>query len=118
MQIKLRTYTGEEINVLGSISLTAQSETCTSTLPLLVVEGNGLSLIVLNWLTELRLDWKAVDVMSLTHSLEGVLEQNREIFQQGLGKIKGVEAKLHVDTTYDGSEEEAALTEICNRPTC
>ena len=42
-QIKLRTYTGEEISVLGSISVTAKSENCTSTLPLLVVEGNGPS---------------------------------------------------------------------------
>ena len=37
-QMKLRTYTGEKINVLGSISVTAQSGTCTCTLPLLVVE--------------------------------------------------------------------------------
>ena len=44
-QIKLRTYTGEEISVLGSISVTVQSETCTCTLPLLVVEGDGPSLI-------------------------------------------------------------------------
>ena len=44
-QIKLRTYTGEEISVLGLISVIAQSETCTCTLPLLVVEGDGQSLI-------------------------------------------------------------------------
>ena len=97
-QIKLRTYTGEEISVLGSISVTVQSETCTCTLPLLVVEGDDTSLIGRNWLTELRLDWKAVHAISLNHSLESILEQNKEIFQQGLGKIKGIEAKLHVDT--------------------
>ena len=97
-QIKLCTYTGEEINVLGSISVTAKSENCTSTLPLLVVEGNGPSLMGQNWLSELRLDWKTVHAMSISHSLEDVLEQNKEIFQKGLGKIKDVEAKLHVDT--------------------
>ena len=97
-QIKLRTYTGEEINVLGSVSVTAWSETSTCTLPLLVVEGVGPSLIGRNWLTELCLDWRAVHTISLSHSLEGILEQNKEIFRQGLGKIKGVEANLHVDT--------------------
>ena len=97
-QIKLRTYTGEEISVLGSISVTVQSETCTCTLPLLVVEGDSPSLIGQNWLTELHLDWKAVHAISLNHSLESILEQSKEIFQQGLGKIKGIEAKLHVDT--------------------
>ena len=44
-QIKLHTFTGEEIIVLGSISVTAQSETHTCTLPLVVVEGDGPSLI-------------------------------------------------------------------------
>ena len=97
-QIKLRTYTGEEISVLGSISVTAQSETCTCTLPLLVMEEDGPSLIDRNWLTELRLDWKAVHAISLNHLLESILEQNKEIFQQGLYKIKGSEAKLHVNT--------------------
>ena len=40
-QIKLRTYTGEDISVFGSISVTAQSETSTCTLPLLVMEGTA-----------------------------------------------------------------------------
>ena len=35
---------------------------------------------------------------SLSHSLEGILEQNKELFQQGLGKIKGIETSLHVGT--------------------
>ena len=93
-QIKLCTYTGEELNVLGSIPVTAENDDCTSTLPLLVVEGNGPSLMGQNWLTELRLNWKTVHAMSLRLSLEDVLELNKEIFQKGLGKIKGVEAKL------------------------
>ena len=47
--MKLRTYTGEEINVLGLVSVTARSDTCTCTLPLLVVDGDGPSLIGRNW---------------------------------------------------------------------
>ena len=76
----------------------AQSETCTCILPVLVVEGDGLSMIGRSWLTELRLDWRAVHAISLSHSLEGILEQSKEMFQQGLGKIKGIKANLHVDT--------------------
>ena len=68
-QIKLHTYTGEEINVLGSVSVTARSETSTLTLPLLVAEGVGPRLIGQIWLTELRLDWRAVHAISLSHSL-------------------------------------------------
>lgn len=97
-QIKLHTYTGEVISVLRSISVTTQSEICTCTLPLLEVEGGGPSLIGQNWFTELHLDWKAVHAISLNHSLESILEHNKEIFQQVLGKIKGIKAKLHMDT--------------------
>ena len=32
------------------------------------------------------------------NSVEQVVEQNREVFQQGLGKTEGVQAKLHLDT--------------------
>ena len=55
-QIKLRTYTGEEINVLESTTVTAQSGDHSATLPLLIVEGDGPSLIGRDWLTELKLD--------------------------------------------------------------
>ena len=51
-----------------------------------------------NWLTELHLEWRAVNAISLSHSFEGILEQNKETFQQGLRKIKGLEANLHLDT--------------------
>ena len=77
-QIKLRAYTGEATSVLGSVSVTAQSKTCTCTLPLLVVEGGGPSLIGQNWLTELHLDWRAVHAICLSHSLEGILKQNKK----------------------------------------
>ena len=68
------------------------------TLPLLVVEGDAPDLIGQNRLTELCLDWRSVHAISLSHSLKGILEQKKEIYQQGLGKIKGVEVNLHVDT--------------------
>ena len=55
-QIKLCTYTGEEINVLGSTTVTAQSGDHSTTLHLLIVEGDGPSLIGRDWLTELKLD--------------------------------------------------------------
>ena len=81
-QIKLRTYTGEEISVLGSMSLTAESETCTCTLPLVVVEGDSPSLVRWNWLRELRLDWRAVHAISLNHSLTCILEEHKKNFNK------------------------------------
>ena len=44
-QTKLRTYTGEQIHVLGTISANVQFKTQQETLPLLVVDGDGPSLL-------------------------------------------------------------------------
>ena len=64
----------------------------------LTFTGSGGGWPKFDRLTELHLDWEAVHAISLNHSLESILEQNKEIFQQGLGIIKGIEAKLHVNT--------------------
>jgi hypothetical protein len=41
--VKLRTYTGEELTVLGSASVTVEYKEQKETLPLVVVEGDGPS---------------------------------------------------------------------------
>ena len=48
--------------------------------------------------TELHLDWRTVYAISSSHSLEGILEQKKEVFKQGLSKVKSVDANLQVDT--------------------
>ena len=96
-QIKLHTYIGEDRCVRISF---IDSPEWNLYLHLTPAGGGGdaPSLIGQNWLTKLCLDWRSVHAISLSHSLKGTLEQNKEIFQQGLGKIKGIEVNLHVDT--------------------
>ena len=47
---KLRTYTGKQINVLETISAEVQFKQQQETLSLLVVEGDGPSLLGRDWL--------------------------------------------------------------------
>ena len=54
-QVKFHTYTKVEIEVLGSTSVTVQSRANTAT----VVKRDDPSLIGLDWLAKLQLDWKA-----------------------------------------------------------
>jgi len=61
---------------------------------LLIVAETGPILIGRNWLAELYLDWKEVNAISDNHSVNPILEHNREVFQPGLGLVKDVEAKL------------------------
>ena len=53
--VKLHTYTKEAMRVIGSITVEATYKTQAKTLPLLVVAGEGPSVIGRNWLTELKL---------------------------------------------------------------
>ena len=55
---KLRTYTGQEIPVKGSLQVTVVHGSQQKVLPLIVTEGQGPSLLGRNWLGELKLDWK------------------------------------------------------------
>ena len=79
--VQLRTYTGEEIAVTGELSVKVQSGLQVHTLPLLVVPGQGPSLLGRNWLLKLQLDWKSI--FSLRSStLQDVLDHYTILFQE------------------------------------
>ena len=91
--VQLRTYTGEEIAVTGELSVKVQSGSQVYTLPLLVVPGQGPSLLGRNWLLKLQLDWKSI--FSLRSStLQDVLDHYTILFQEGLGTLKQSKVKF------------------------
>ena len=59
-------------------------------LVLVVVAGNGPSLLGRNWLKYLRLDWKQIARLhsGKMQSLHAVLDQHPTLFQEGLGTIE------------------------------
>ena len=57
----LKTYTRETIKVLGSLSVNVAHNGQLKSLPLLVVAGNGPSLLGRDWLSQLQLDWHKVN---------------------------------------------------------
>ncbi len=55
--VQLRTYTGEQLEVLGSVRVQTKYGSAEATeLPLPVVKGDGPSLLGRNWLQSIRLD--------------------------------------------------------------
>ena len=95
---RLRTYTGEPIDVLGEIVTDVKYRTQKKQLKLLVVRGDGPSLLGRDWLMELRLEWREIRVLrSAMASLDAMLERHRDVFKDELGKIQGVEAKIQVE---------------------
>ena len=95
-QTNLRTYTGEQIRVLGRVEVVASVSHQTAKLELEVVEGNGPSLLGKDWLHKLQLDWKQIFQVRSDEQLQQILSKHQAVFQDTLGRIKDVKAKLYL----------------------
>ena len=87
-QVKLHTYTGESIPVLGELSVNVTCQGTSHILPLLVVKEDGPSLIGRNWLAMIQLDWKKL--------LDDLLHRHSSVFEDKLGTVKDLKVKLFV----------------------
>ena len=96
---KLSTYTGEVIPVLGISDVKVEHNGQTAVLPLVVIPGTGPPLLGREWLTTLRLDWQKIFQVRRQRSLHELLDAYSEVFKDTLGTVKGVSAKLYVEST-------------------
>ena len=96
--ISLKTYTGEQLQVLGTIDVTAKYKDRIETLPLVVVEGKGPNLLGRNWLEKIRLDWHNVYHTSgeTRLALRTILQNYSAVFREELGCMNIATAKIHV----------------------
>ena len=62
--IKLTTYAGELLNVIGKVDIEVSYEGQNARVPLHVLEGNGPSLMGRNWLHRIKLNWGSINKMS------------------------------------------------------
>ena len=51
-----------------------------------------------DWLMMLRLDWEKI-LIHTQHSLQDVLDAYSEVFEDNLGMVNGVSAKIYVEST-------------------
>ena len=98
-RVLLRTYTGDPISVVGEAKVAVSYNQQLSTLVLYVVKGTGPSLLGRDWLRHIKLDWKTVGQVASVNRvtmLDSLLKRYHEVFQGGLGTLKGVHARLQV----------------------
>ena len=71
----------------------------TKTLPLIVAEGNGPSLMGRNWLSLIKLEWTELcnNHCCYSLSLQVILDQHAEVFRSGLGTAGNLEAVIHIE---------------------
>ena len=71
-------------------------------LPALVIGGDGPNLFGRDWLKVIRINWSQIFKVEAkqqvaNHGLQRVLEEHKEVFQEELGTLNGMEAKIYVD---------------------
>ena len=95
---KLKTYTGEVIAVEGTINVNVVYKDQTAKVNLLVVAGNGPSLMRRDWLKHLRLDWSQLhQVRASKQQWQEVLDRHATVFKDEVGMLQGTTVKIHID---------------------
>ncbi|KAK3709328.1 hypothetical protein QZH41_006929 [Actinostola sp. cb2023] len=95
----LSTYTGEKIPVIGKVTVPVKYGEQNHNLSALVVQGEGPNLLGRDWLHVIKLNWQTVfKVNEGNTKLAHVLETHNEVFKEGLGTLRGTEAKIYVDS--------------------
>ena len=96
---QLKTYTGEVIKVLGAIEVEVTHNEQKKQLNLLVVAGEGPSLLGRDWLSHICLDWSTLNHIwtIATSACQEILDQHKTLFKNELGTVKGTTAKFNID---------------------
>ena len=113
-KMTVRTYSNEKLSVIGKFYCTVTHNDKTyPEMKIIVLEGDGVSLLGRNWLNEIDIDWSKViksnstgvhAINSKDKSLENVVESRLKkllkeydcLFEKRLGRIKDYKAKLNL----------------------
>lgn len=97
-QAKLRTYTGEQITVMRAIEVPVKYGNQAADLQLMIVEGEGPTLMGRDWLRHLCLDWAQLNNITPDHrsELNKLLHSHSGLFSSDVGQIKGTTAHLYM----------------------
>lgn len=97
-KLKLRTYTGGHVQVLGVVDVTVEHNNQKKVLPLHIVSGNRPALLGRKWLKKLKLNWQEVFMIEDkgTSSLDGILKRYPKVFDGELGSMRDITVKLAV----------------------
>ena len=81
------------------MSVTVPYRDQAATLKLIVVAGEGPSLLGRDWLRVIRLDWQSLKMIRMTGSgsLIEILKKHKCILKKELGFVKDAPVKIHVD---------------------
>ncbi|KAL6468201.1 hypothetical protein MHYP_G00238780 [Metynnis hypsauchen] len=91
----LKTYSQESLKLMGKFTAKVKCKDVIKKLELLVVKGRGPALMGRDWISQLHLGWSKVNRVA-PETVDSVCARHAALFKPGLGKLKGIEAKLQV----------------------
>ena len=120
----LTTYSGEQLQVAGKMLVNVKYGRQQNQLPVYVVKGNGTSLLGRNWLQKITLNWKSINLTSVSDSqttrsprdnwkqkVEAILDTHKNVFKDGLGKINTFERAI--ETRGDSKVLQSLFSSFC-----
>ena len=96
--IRLCVYSGEAIDILGSVDVNVTYKEQSACVPLLVVKHSGPNLLGRDWLQKFKLDWREIHSIQLS-PLQALLDKYHTVFQDTLGTLQNFKAHTYVDPT-------------------
>ena len=92
-------YAGHEIKVLGTCDVEVVYQDVQKPLTILVVEGQGPSLLGRDWLLELKLNWREIQQIQATEVKWNWKEEQEKAFQEAKELLKSPRLLTHYDST-------------------
>ena len=109
-KIILKTYTNEPIEVVGTLNVRVQYEGQLKKLVLVVIAGDGPSLLGHNWLNNITLTVRTLRL----ESLNKLMQRHKPLFSEGLGTIEPYWATLHIQSGSQTPFLQTSLSTICH----
>lgn len=93
----LNTYSGHVLRVLGEVTVdVVYRDQPVKSLSLIIVDGDGPTLLGRDWLKFIKLDWKTISAVSREASVRTLLDKYKDVFAPGLGTIHPFRASLSI----------------------
>ena len=93
-KLQLRTYSGEQLPLLGELQVSVKYQSQGAQLPLIVAKGDRPVLLGRNWLQKLRLDWSNIFKVNQENAVEGIISRHNTLFDGGYGHLKHFKASI------------------------
>ena len=95
--VRLRTYTGQPVSVLGQLMVKIKHDEVQEIMPLQVVKGADTTLLGRDWLQKFRLDWKTIFKLHDQLTLQEILDSHKQVFSDKLGTLKDYKVKFYLE---------------------